>query len=99
MKITRLNTLAKGSVGFDVDGTPKIMTDKGWSLLIAIGTGRHLVGAQVRTARTLEETGLAVIEDNGELKPGGRIDGERYYARRTALGHEIVRASQLACDR
>ena len=41
---------------------------------------------EVRTARVLERFGLAGLDDNGELRPGKRSDGERWYCMLTEAG-------------
>jgi len=39
----------------------------------------YVHGADVRTARSLMRLGLGHLDDNGELRLGGRSDGERWF--------------------
>lgn len=100
MRITRLTNLAKGSVGFDVEGEHGnrvvIMTDKGWALLIStpLTEGRSVRGAQIATARKLVDSGLATLTDHGLTG-----DHDRWWMRRTDLGEALIQHMKASCDR
>lgn len=40
----------------------------------------YVRGPEIRTARTLVALGVLTLEDNGDLRPGRRVDGERWSA-------------------
>lgn len=97
MKLTKLTNFEQGFVGvsaaFD-DGTRRLilLSPRQRILLETLVTvgARHVRGGEVRTARKLDQLGLAKLTDDGELKHGDRVDGERWSAEATALGQAVV---------
>ncbi len=61
--------------------------------------GACLYGADVRVARALEKIGLVTITDEGDFRPGGRSDGERWSVDLTDKGREYARAPRVVCWR
>lgn len=59
-------------------------------LLAWSGRGCFVHRGDVRTARSLMALDLGHLDDNGELRPGGRSDGERWFFSPTDAGRAAL---------
>lgn len=102
MNAIRLHSsrVARGSVIVEVHDVPGVgfrpiaLTRRAFDLLTTLGTGRCVRGVEIVVARSLAERGLVQLIDDGELRLGGHVDGERWSATLTEIGR-VVRDAPL----
>ncbi|GMV18353.1 MAG: hypothetical protein AMXMBFR56_65770 [Polyangiaceae bacterium] len=68
----------------------KLTVAEGRVLALLCSGKYHLYGAEVRTARRLEQRGLCVVEDFGDVRRSGMVDGERWGVTITDAGRQLV---------